>query len=245
MDYLERTTMNNNSLLTTEQHQILLNAPLFKNISLSELIHLLPCLNVQLKHYQADEMIITQGSVIRFIYIVLDGQVEIAKENFSGQKNIVSILSNSRLFGEGVVCTRDRLSPILATALTPVTLLLIPYEKIIGGCEHGCSFHHSLIYNMMLLLGEKNYDLNTKMDLLLLKGMREKLATYLLLEAKSHQSNSFTIHLNRNQLADYLNVSRTSMCRELSRMKEEGLIDYYQNSFKILAQNKLQAALSH
>ena len=96
----------------------------------------------------------------------------------------------------------------------------------------------------MLLLGEKNYYLNAKMDLLLLKGMREKLVTYLLSEAKSHQSNSFTIHLNRNQLADYLNVSRTSMCRELGRMKEEGLIDYYQNSFKLLAEDKLQAALS-
>lgn len=236
--------MKKHSLLTNEQLQILLKAPLFKNISLDELIHLLPCLNVQLKCYKADEMIITQGSLVRFIYIVLDGQVEITKENFSGHKNIVSILSSSGLFGEGVVCTHDRLSPILATALTPVTLLLIPYEKIIGGCEHGCTFHHSLIYNMMLLLGEKNYYLNAKMDLLLLKGMREKLVTYLLSEAKSHQSNSFTIHLNRNQLADYLNVSRTSMCRELGRMKEEGLIDYYQNSFKLLAEDKLQAALS-
>lgn len=235
--------MKAHTLLTDDQLQIILKAPLFKNISLDELIHLLSCLKVQLKSYKENELILTQGSLVRFIYIVLDGQVEIAKENFSGQKNIVSILSSSQLFGEGVVCTHDRLSPVLATALTPVTLMLIPYERVIGGCEQGCSFHHSLIYNMMLLLGEKNYHLNIKMDLLLLKGMREKLVTYLLLESKTQQSLSFTIHLNRNQLADYLNVSRTSMCRELGRMKEEGLIDYYQNSFKLLDQNKLQAAL--
>ena len=81
------------------------------------------------------------------------------------------------------------------------------------------------------------------MDLLLLKGMREKLVTYLLSEAQHSASLSFTTNLNRNQLADYLNVSRTSMCRELSRMKDEGLIDYYQNSFKILDQKKLYEAL--
>ena len=97
---------------------------------------------------------------------------------------------------------------------------------------------------MMLLLGEKNYHLNMKMDLLLLKGMREKIVTYLLLEAHTQQSTSFTVHLNRNQLADYLNVSRTSMCRELGRMKDEGLIDYYQNSFKILDEKRLHEALN-
>lgn len=232
------------SLLTDDQLQILLKAPLFRNISLNELVNLLPCLRIKLKNYKEDELILTQGLKVNFIYIVLDGKVEISKENFSGQKNIISILSASRLFGEGVVCTASRQSPVLATALTPVTLLLIPYERVIGGCDHGCSFHHELIYNMMLLLGEKNYQLNTKMDLLLLKGMREKLATYLLLESSHQNSSSFTISLNRNQLADYLNVSRTSMCRELSRMKDDGLIDYYQNSFKLLDLDKLHNALA-
>ena len=97
---------------------------------------------------------------------------------------------------------------------------------------------------MMILLGEKNYHLNTKMELLLLKGMREKLATYLLLEARKQKTTSFTISLNRNQLADYLNVSRSSMCRELGRMQEEGIIEYYQNSFKILDEKRLHEALS-
>ncbi len=231
-------------MLTQTQLQTLLRSALFRNISLEELINLLPCLKTTTKSYAADQLILTQGTKVQYIYIILEGNVEIAKENFAGQKNIVSILSPGKLFGEGVVCTKERISPVLATALTPVTLLLIPYERVIGGCEHGCSFHHSLIHNMMLLLGEKNYHLNMKMDLLLLKGMREKIVTYLLIESRTQQSSSFTVHLNRNQLADYLNVSRTSMCRELGRMKDEGLIDYYQNSFKILDEKRLHEALN-
>jgi len=45
-------------------------------------------------------------------------------------------------------------------------------------------------------------------------------------------------------MADYLNVSRTSMCRELARMKDEGLIDYYGHSFKILDRERLVECLS-
>jgi CRP-like cAMP-binding protein len=96
---------------------------------------------------------------------------------------------------------------------------------------------------MMVVLGEKNVNLNRKLELLMLKGMREKIASYLINESGERGSSMFQIILNRTELADYLNVSRTSMCRELARMKEEGLIDYYGNSFKIMNKKLLAECL--
>lgn len=231
-------------MLTSIQYETLSQCALFKTLSQKELHQLLPCLGPIIRTYDAEYIILNQGEIVQYIYVILEGSVEIGKENFAGQKNIISILSPSHLFAEGIVCTKERLSPVVVTTLTPVTLLLVPYERIIVNCKQNCDFHHRLIHNMMLLLGEKNYYLNTKMDLLLLKGIREKLATYLLLKARKKQSSSFTLELNRTQLSDYLNVSRSSMCRELGRMKEEGIIDYYQNSFKILDEKRLYEALS-
>lgn len=229
---------------TTHQLDILSQCALFKDVSHDELLHLLPCLKPIIQNYTEGQFIFNQGDLIQYIYIILDGKVELTKENLAGKKNIVALFSSGNLFGEGVVCTSHRLSPVSATALTNTTkLLLIPYKRIISSCSNSCSFHHLIVYNMMRLIADKNYHLNTKMDLLLLKGMREKLATYLLSEAHLCQSLSFTLSLNRNQLADYLNVSRPSMCRELGLMKQEGLIDYYQNSFKILDTKKLQNIL--
>ena len=96
---------------------------------------------------------------------------------------------------------------------------------------------------MMMILGQKNYNLNTKIELLTLKGMREKIAAYLLTESKNSNSMNFQIVPNRNELAQYLNVSRTSMCRELALMKEQNMLDYYQNSFKILSIDALKECL--
>ena len=222
---------------------IILKCPLFQNVSEHQLKGLLTCLNIIIKNFKENEYIFYLGDDVSYIYIILEGNIEILKETINGNRNIVAFLGPSQLFGEGVVCTSKRLAPVSAKTATPATLLLIPYERIVKTCGNSCSFHYQLIHNMMLLLGEKNYMLNHKIDLLMLKGMREKLATYLLNEAQHQNSYAFNIPLNRNELADYLNVSRPSMCRELSRLKAEGIIDYYKNTFKILDIEQLKKYL--
>jgi len=122
-------------------------------------------------------------------------------------------------------------------------VLQIPYERIIKTCGRSCVYHLGLIQNMMMVLGEKNVSLNWKLELMTLKGMREKLASYLIKASINNGSKMFQIPLNRTELADFLNVSRTSMCRELTRMKDEGLIDLYGRSFKILDQKRLAQCL--
>ena len=47
-------------------------------------------------------------------------------------------------------------------------------------------------------------------------------------------AREFNIPFDRQQLADYLNLERTALSKELSKMKADGLIDYYKNSFKII-----------
>ena len=39
--------------------------------------------------------------------------------------------------------------------------------------------------------------------------------------------------MDRQELADYLGVDRSALCAELSRMRKEGLIDYYRHDFLI------------
>lgn len=216
-----------------EYYNTLSNCVLFRQIEIEDFSHLLTCLNTRIRTYNTDEYVFFLGDEVNYIGVVLKGSVEIVKETLAGNRHIVAVLGPSSIFGEGVVCTKKRIAPVSVRVKEPSNILLIPYEKIIKSCGNSCSFHTQLIHNMMMILGEKNYTLNHKIDMLMLKGMREKIATFLLQESNERATNSFTISLNRTELAEYLNVSRTSMCRELARMKEEDIIDYYQNSFKI------------
>lgn len=226
-----------------QYYPVLKKCALFRNIGEKEFGSLMKCLGAQVKTFPADEYLFFSGDEINFVGVVLTGVVEIMKENLAGNKHIVAFLGPSDMFAEGIVCTATRISPVSVRVKEPAKILFIPYERVIKSCGNSCSFHINLIQNMMIVLGEKNVNLNRKLELLTLKGMREKIASYLMQEAARRGSSMFQIMLNRTELADYLNVSRTSMCRELARMKEEGLIDFYSSSFKIINKEKLAACL--
>jgi CRP-like cAMP-binding protein len=76
-----------------------------------------------------------------------------------------------------------------------------------------------------------------------MKGMREKLASYLLEQSEINSNMTFDLPINREALADYLNVSRPSMSRELGRMRDEGVIDFYRSSFIIRDPEAVRAML--
>lgn len=66
------------------------------------------------------------------------------------------------------------------------------------------------------------------------RSTREKLISYLSEEAKRHNSGTFTIPFNRQQLADFLSVDRSAMSNELSKMRDEGLLLFDRNKFTLL-----------
>jgi CRP-like cAMP-binding protein len=222
---------------------VLKNCSLFRGIEDNDMVRLLDCMDGQVKSFQAEEYIFLAGDKINYVGIVLSGMVEIMKENLAGNKHILAFLEPSDMFAEGIVCTGSRIAPVTVRVKEAAEILFIPYERIIKSCGNSCVFHISLIRNMMVVLGEKNVNLNRKLELLTLKGMREKIASYLINESNERGSGMFQILLNRTELADYLNVSRTSMCRELTRMQEEGIIDFYGRSFKILDKERLAESL--
>ena len=226
-----------------EFYPVLSNCSLLNNIKQNEYSTLLQCISAYTKKFQTNEYAFLAGDQISHVGIVLSGSLEISKVNLAGSKHIIDFLAPSNVFAEGIVCTAKRISPVTVRVKEDSTILFIPFERLIKSCGNSCSFHIQLIQNMMMLLGEKNLLLNRKIELLNLKGMREKLATYLLYEMQKQNALTFQIVPNRNELAEYLNISRTSMCRELARMKELGILDYYLNTFKILSLDALKVCL--
>lgn len=225
---------NNASIIQTLQQ-----CPLFQNLTSDEISHVLECFHTNIKDLVSQTIVFSNGEIVNNIYIVLEGTVEIVKETYNGNRHLMMAVGPSSIFAEGIVCTKNRISPVTVFAKTNAKILYFPYQRIIQMCSNSCSFHTRLIYNMMLLLGEKNYSLNTKLNILLLNGIQEKLAHYLLDQMGNYNSNQFTIPLNRSELAEYLNVSRPSMCRELAILKKEGIIDYQKNTFTIVHRDGL------
>ena len=211
------------------------NSPVFYGMNDEELRGLLECFNARIRRYEKDEMIIRQGDMIANIYLILDGEVNIEKDSYWGRRIIISRLSKNDNLALSFVGSKDVESSVDAIAIKDTLVLVLSYEKCTSMCQNACTRHKVLINNLFQILSKENIELIQKIENVSQKTIRDKLWTYLSNEAQKRHSNSFDIHFNRQDLADYLNVDRSAMSFELSKLQKEGLIEYNKNHFELLS----------
>lgn len=216
--------------------------PLFTGIGREELASFLLCLNPHTQEYEKNAIIAVEGTAFRGIGCVVSGEVAILKENAAGDRVMLSMLGPGSLFGEMAAWSAQPRWPATVQALQDAAVMFIPPEKVAGPCAKACRWHAVIIQNMLKILSEKALALNRKVEYLAVKSMRGKLAAYFVEQQKQAGTPMFTMPLNRNELADYLGVSRPSMSREMGRMRDEGLIDFHLATVKILNMDELKLA---
>lgn len=223
----------------------LLNTVIFENIDENELFSVLNCLKPRVEKFDKDKIIVIENDEYEGLGIILEGEVLVTKENELGERHVISKLIKGKNFGEMIAFSNLKKWPATVIANTDCVIMFMTPETIITNCCNLCSGHNQLMKNFLKIVSNKALFLNRKMEYLSIKSMRGKLAKYIMEVHKKHQKMMFELSLNRNELADFLNVSRPSMSRELARMKDEGMIDYHKSSFKILDMDKLKEAAAH
>jgi CRP-like cAMP-binding protein len=219
--------------------KILQKSMLFEKFSENDLKDILKCLGAETLNVKKDEFIAIAGDELKKIGIVLDGSVVVLKENISGNRVIMSVLSVGDMFGEMAAYSKMSVWPASVQAQEESAVMFISRDKILGQCEKACIWHTELIRNMLSIISERAILLNRKIEYLTIKSIRGKLAAFFLEKTKMFKSNTFMLSMNRNELADFLNVSRPSMSREMIKMKEEEIIDFHLNTIKVLDKKKL------
>lgn len=212
--------------------------PLFSGISEADIPHLLRCLGAYGKTYQKSEFLLLIEEPITWIGIILTGRVHIIKEDLWGNSTILAVLQPMDTFAESFACGSRKKSAVCVQAAEAVKVLILQSDKVIRTCSRMCSFHQQLTENMVSMIADKNLRLMEKIEITSKKTIREKICTYLGNQGSSENSDYITIPLGRLELAEYLCVDRSALTRELNSMKEEGLIDFHKNTFRILKEFK-------
>ena len=101
-------------------------------------------------------------------------------------------------------------------------------------CENNCQFHNAVSEHLSELMLDKITELNTRIELLTQRTTRDKLLVYFSLISTRNLSKTFELPLSLTDLADYLNVDRSAMMRELKLLKEDGLVDKIGNRIILL-----------
>ena len=214
--------------------EILKKCSLFYDIDDESLLRMLHCLGARVEFFDKKYTVFAEGTVTKYIGIVLSGSVHSIHFDYYGNRSIIDIAGESEIFCESFACAETNAIPVSIIADEPSEIMLVDCSHILHTCHNNCGHHQKLIYNLMKGIAEKNVSLHRRLDVTSKRTTRDKLLAYLMSEAKRKGSNYFEIPFDRQELADYLEVDRSGLSAEISKMKKEGLIDCNKSCFKLL-----------
>ena len=195
---------------------------IFAGLDGEEIAKALPCLDARLHSFGEGEYVLREGETTTQVYVLLEGGVNVIREDWWGNRNIITTVAPGGTFAESYACTEGTPLAVSAVTTRASTLLTLKARKIMVGCSSGCPYHVRLTQNLVGDVAQHNLALNSKLTYLSQRSTREKLLAYLSDESRRAASPTFTIPFNRQQLADFLSVNRSAMSNELCKMRGEG-----------------------
>lgn len=214
--------------------EILEKCSLFNSIKRENLFVMLECLGAKVDFFDKKYTVMRENSHAKYIGIVLSGEVQLVQNDYYGNRSIIDVVCPGEMFAEAFACAEINSIPISVVASEPSEIMLIDCSHILHTCHNNCGFHQQLIFNLMKALAVKNLIFHQKIEITSKRSTREKLMTYLMFCAKRENSPSFDIPFDRQELADYLDVERSGLSAEISKLRQEGVLLSQKNHFELL-----------
>ena len=216
-----------------ENIQDIMQAKLFSGLSQKDVCRLLACLKAQSVNDAGETVVVEEGCPVKKFGILLAGRGKSYKTDSQGHTLTVTLLKEGSEIGVILAASPGRKSPVSVTVEQGSSVLFISYNRLINNCTRNCPCHRQLLKNFMWIVAEKGLVLHERLDCLLRPTARDKILTYLKNFSGLENGLPFTVPLDRNAMAEYLNMDRSALSRELSGMKKDGIIDYYKSTFRL------------
>ena len=227
----------------------LIKSPLFKDITESEISEMTAAGFLRAKKFRKNSFIYHVTDVVHEIGIVASGQVTIEYIDLWGNKAIMSNITPGHVFAETYALTGE---PLMVDAVASETsvILFLNIDKLMDSHFENTQFDNrqlnnaqfknthfkdTILNNLLHISIQKNLTLSNRIFCTSPKTIRERLLIYLSNESRKAGSQEFIIPFDRQQLADYLNVDRSALSKELGKMRDEGLIEFRKNVFHLLS----------
>ncbi|MBE5816922.1 MAG: Crp/Fnr family transcriptional regulator [Clostridiales bacterium] len=185
--------------------------------------------------YHDGEIVISLGYPVEYFGIVLRGEIIGVTYDEEGEMSVLARHGKGNVVGEILACTQGAKSPVEVVARGESELYLIKYDSLFSPDLSRNPEYTVFLKNLMKTISRQYFDLQKRSSYLRMVSLRRKIITYLK-DYPHTQGEWFEIKFSREELAGYLGVNRSALSRELSRMKDEALIDYSGRRFRIMGE---------
>ena len=205
---------------------------LFQGCSEEDILNMSKHLDFRTDRYRKGDVIFGAGSIVTDIGLVLLGSVRIEHTDLWGNKSILGITPAGGVFAESYACIPDEPMMVDAVANENCDILFISVPRLFTPCSV-CGSQNRLIQNLVMITAGKNLQLFRRSMHTSPKTIRGRLFSFFSQQVSAQGCNKIVIPFDRQQLADYLNLDRSALSKELGKMRNDGLIEFNKNTFVI------------
>ena len=206
---------------------------LFRGMTEPEITKALQALEAHEKHYEKGETLLTAGSITGRMGLVLEGSVTIESNDAWGNRTIISHIGCGQVFAETYALLENEPMLVDVMASEDCRILFLRSGRIQSLQNSPNPWALKYITNLLTISMHKNLILSGWSFHTAPKTIRGRVMAYLNSVSLQRGSGEFGIPFARQQLADYLNLERSALSKELGKMQREGLIFCRKNHFVI------------
>lgn len=214
--------------------QLLHNSQLCAHLSSGEVEQLLRIVAIQ--DVPKGELIFLEGDDAVGFYILLRGSIRVYKASPEGREHTLHRIKPGQIFAEAAVFHGNKY-PANCQALLDSTVAFFPKADFVRLIESSPQMSLKMIASMAAFLR----DFNQTIEMLSLKEVSARLATWLLNAAEHAHSNQITLSMSKGDLADLLGTVNETVSRNLRKLIDLGVLAVENRDITILDRTRLEA----
>lgn len=220
-----------------EHFKLLKATKVFKDATEFECQAMMYCLKTKFKTFDKHNIIINQGDDIQDVVLILKGSAIVENTDALGNISVVKKLKPGDVYGIESAYAVEQFFRDSVIATEKTFVMFMNKHRLITPCENKCPRHEFIVRNLMKIVADGANELLDKITHMSKKTIRDKLLSYFTLMSKKAESEYFEIPFNKTELASYLAVDRSAMSTELSKLRDEGIIDFDKKEYRLITSN--------
>lgn len=207
-------------------------AVIFHGMDETEVNEAVRFLHAEEKSFRKGQVILHAGKKTSSMGLVLEGSITIESNDLWGNRTILSHVPSGQFFAETYALLETEPLPVDVRANEKSRILFLDIGSLYDASVSS-PWQAKLIRNLLMISAQKNLVLSGRSFHTASKSIRGRVMAYLNSVSLQKGSTSFDIPFDRQQLADYLNVERSALSKELGKMQRDGIITTRKNHFEI------------
>ena len=184
----------------------------------------------RISNYGKNSIVHFSGEVCLKLEIILSGHVSVERIDEGGNLMTIAEFYGNEVLGGNLLFSKKPYYPMTITAKQPTVILGIDKERLLTLFSDNPTF----LRRYLEFVADHTTILGDRIKHYINKTIRECITAYLVNERQNQNSNRMKIPITKKAWAERMGVSRTSLSRELAKMKKDGLIRYDSKFIELL-----------